>query len=630
MFGYHRIDKTMDEHLQEIADLALSEQTLIILDTNILAYLYKLHEAARQEFFAWSDSAVHINRLAIPAWAASEYLSRVTSKSLESYTPKSKEPTQTKKALENLYQTASLFVDDSILGRTSFVGDRSAYINGFRMAIEELSKYMGVFAHQFDAGTIHQQIQEHLSSSILDSDLSALCAKAAQEGAARFEHRMPPGFKDGSKDENPYGDLIIWFEILEKAQSSAVAFPQVLFVTNDEKSDWVYAPKMRTQIVRGERRSVGNTRPELKIIDDRLVSEFRRKTGHSEITVCTLATLIESLSRWNGAQFSNLAAAIQVNTQELSSEPTPSATEESPVTEPAVDDVPLPEVMIPEAVAAEEAPAPAEQQLNLQYSQEALQDSLYQQDAPSPINEIIRALKSQNWYTQNPAILKISEIRDQEFPPSSWFVLGRNIYQSACGNSQRAMEFMANLESRLNHFPEETAKHILAGMLFEIYFDSHGNFRDTLKFSYAETPLSVVTKDEYADDVAFIRSKLQPHNAQLRFLPGDQARQEVHIFSTPINPGDGEEEGESSNLTSITLNGVELMGDVPEAEPADAWARLPRPRTLYIKRIRERISFDLAIPEWALAIETNPPVNSDHKLMIPANKTFDPQQILGH
>lgn len=82
--------------------------------------------------------AVQNNRLVIPAWAASEYLSRVTGKNLESYTPKSKEPTQIKKSLDNLHQTAALFVDDSILRRTSFTGDRLTYINGFRAAIEEL------------------------------------------------------------------------------------------------------------------------------------------------------------------------------------------------------------------------------------------------------------------------------------------------------------------------------------------------------------------------------------------------------------------------------------------------------------------------------------------------------------
>lgn len=626
MFGYHQIDKTMDEHIREIADLALSAQTLIILDTNILAYLYKLHEAARQEFFAWSDAAILIERLAIPAWAASEYLSRVTGKNLESYTPKSKEPTQIKKALENLHQTAALFVDDNILNRTSFQGDRLTYINGFRAAIEELEKHLGVFKHQFDAGTIHQQIQDHLSTCILDSDLSSLCTKAAHEGAARFEHRMPPGFKDGHKDENPYGDLIIWYEILEKSNAASAQFPKVLFVTNDEKSDWVYAPKMRTQIVRDVRKSVGNSAPEIKIIDPRLVSEFKRKTGHPDITICTLATLIEGLSRSNGTEFSQLAAAIQVNTQELLIDTTVTSDVENEASVVPDEEVNIPDADIENEIV--EPPAMEEVELRLQYSQEAFADALYEVDAPSTINEIIDELKSHNWYTQNPAMLKISSIRDEAFPPSSWFVLGRNIYQAACGNSQKAMEFMGNLESRLAHFPEETAKHILAGMLFEIYFDAHGQFRETLKFGYADKPLSLVTKPKYSDVVAFILSKLEPHTGRLKFLPGEIAPKHVVITSTPVARDEGEDGEEISQLNSVTLDGVELLEEMPEPQGNDMLRYLFHVRTFYINRIRERISEELAIPKWALEIETAPPIASDRKLLIPGNRAFEPKHIL--
>lgn len=628
MFGYHHIDKTMDEHIREIADLALSEQTLIILDTNILAYLYKLHEAARQEFFAWSDVAVQNGRLVIPAWAASEYLSRVTSKNLESYTPKSKEPTQIKKALENLQQTAALFVDDNILQRTSFLGGRLIYMSGFRAAIQELESYLGVFKHQFDAGTIHQQIQDHLSTSILDSDLSSLCTRAANEGPARFEHRMPPGFKDGNKDENPFGDLIIWYEILEKSDDASAQFPNVLFVTNDEKSDWVYAPKMRTQIVRDVRKSVGNSAPEIKIIDPRLVSEFKRKTGHPDITICTLATLIEGLSRNNGTEFSQLAAAIQVNTQESQVDNavvTQVETDSAGISE---EDVNPPPIDAQNEVVDDESPAVEEVELRLQYSQEALSDASYQVDVPSAINEIIDDLKSHNWYTQNPAIVKISSIRDQEFPPSSWFVLGRNIYQAACGNSQKAMEFMVNLESRLALFPEETAKHVLAGMLFEIYFDAQGQFRETLKFGYAEKPLSLVTKPEYSDDVVFIRSKLEPYIARLKFFPGESERKHVVIRSTPVEPAEGQEAEKFSELNSVTLDGVELMGDRPGPQGDVRWGHLLINRTLFVNRIRERISEELAVPKWALEIETIPAIANDHKLVIPDGRLFDPKSIL--
>ena len=51
LFGHHTFDKTIDEHLREVAALASDPQTIVFLDTNILAYLYKLHEAARREFF---------------------------------------------------------------------------------------------------------------------------------------------------------------------------------------------------------------------------------------------------------------------------------------------------------------------------------------------------------------------------------------------------------------------------------------------------------------------------------------------------------------------------------------------------------------------------------------------------
>lgn len=634
MFGYHHIEKTMDEHIREIADLALSPQTLIFLDTNILAYLYKLHEAARQEFFAWSDVIVLGERLAIPAWAASEYLSRVTGKNLESYTPKSKEPAQIRKALDNLHQTAALFVDDSILRRTSFQGDRLTYINGFRAAIEELEKHLGVFKHQFDAGTIHQQIKDHLSTCILDSDLSLLCSRAAHEGGARFEHRMPPGFKDGNKEENPFGDLIIWYEILEKSSVASAQFPKVLFVTNDEKSDWVYAPKMRSQIVRDVRKSVGNSAPEIKIIDPRLVSEFKRNTGHPDITICTLATLVEGLSRSNGTEFSQLAAAIQVNTQEslidativaeLDSKETPVIEEETQIPEEVAQaPEPVPES---EIVTAEE-PVRVEVELRLQYSQEALADASYQVDAPSNINLIIDDLKSHNWYTQNPAIQKIFTIRDEQFPPSSWFVLGRNIYQAACGNSQKAMEFLNNLESRLALFPEDTARHMLAGMLFEIYFDSNGQFREALKFGYAEKPLSLVARPQFSDVVAFILSRLEPYETRLKFLPGDIARKNLRIMSTPVERA-AEEAEEVNKLDSITLDGVELMQDVAEQPEVGLWGHLVYTRTLYVNRIRERVSEELGIPKWALDVEAIPPVVSDRKLLIPANRTFDPKQIL--
>lgn len=628
LLGHYVIDKTFDEHVRDIANLASDPQTLIFLDTNILSYLYKLHEAARSEFFAWSDAVLAADRLVVPAWAANEYLSRVTSKTLDTYTPKSKEHNQATKLLNSLFETASLFVDEASLRRINYPSDRATFITAFRSAIDALAPFTSVFSQEFDSGVIHQQIEAHLSPAILDSDLAALCARATQEGAGRFEHRLPPGFRDADKPENRLGDLIIWFEILDKASSSKATFSKVLFITRDEKSDWVYAPRMRTELVRGNRKAVNNARPEIKLADPRLVTEFRRATNHANITIASFGTLVEGLSKANPALFTHLAAAIQINIEQ--SAPASADESETPILEQSA------EASVEAAQPSDEVqPEPVEpDQPNLVYEQAALRDREYQADAPSSINEIIRDLKSLNWYSQNPAITRIRAIRDEEFPPSSWFVLGRNIYQAACGNSQKAMEFIAGLESQLRQFPPDAAQHLLAGMLFEIYFDSRGDFRTKIKFSYADKPLAVATHRDYAGVLAFINHHLRNHHEHLAFMPGDQARKMIHIISTPLPPAEDAPsllEGVLSQpiheLRSVQLDGVELLHPSDEGDP-DAWTRMARRAKVSPERIKDQISDELAIPKWALTIETEPAISADVYLAMPKDHVIQPRLAL--
>lgn len=580
------------------------------------------------------------NRLAIPAWAASEYLCRVTSKGLGEFTPKSKEPSQILKALDAMHETASLFVDESLLRRIGIMGDRAAYLNEFRGAIDALSKCTRAFSEQFDPGIIHEEIVHHLSSAILDSDLTELSKRASQDGYARYEHRLPPGFLDGDKEKNRFGDLIIWYEILDKSAISAVDYPNVMFITNDEKKDWVYAPKFRVQIVGGVRKPVGNTQPEIKIADPRLISEFHRRTAHPNLSICSLATLIEGLSKVSAAQFVQLAAAIQIDTENV--ELTDSVTVESDASESGD----VPNVVVNEVAEAVIEMAPDEGPLvdfppviptvppdppaqpRLVYDLEALQDGQYQSDAPEQINEIIRDLKSHNWYTQNPAITKIRTIRDDLSSPSSWFVLGRNIYQAACGNSQKAMEFMAGLEAQLAQFPEDTAQHLLSGMLFEVYFDASGRFRDTPKFAYADKLLTLVTKPRYDAVLEFITFQLQDNRQRLRFLPGEVEKRVVRIVSEPLEAqNESPSTGAIYKLGSVMLELVDLMY-IPPNDGSDLWGQLTPGSLLNQQNLRDKISEDLAIPKWAISLQFEPAVPGDARFVIPEGRVLNPKRVL--
>ena len=62
----------------------------------------------------------------------------------------------------------------------------------------------------------------------------------AKEGVQRYQTNTPPGYKDqnkklGNDDNNKYGDLIIWKQILEHSKDKDI---DIIFVTHDQKEDW--------------------------------------------------------------------------------------------------------------------------------------------------------------------------------------------------------------------------------------------------------------------------------------------------------------------------------------------------------------------------------------------------------
>ena len=72
------------------------------------------------------------------------------------------------------------------------------------------------------------------------------------EGEARYANKIPPGYKDIKKKTDsdylpdmcrPYGDLILWKQILQKSIEES---KHVIYVTDDRKEDWWYEHKGKT------------------------------------------------------------------------------------------------------------------------------------------------------------------------------------------------------------------------------------------------------------------------------------------------------------------------------------------------------------------------------------------------
>ena len=113
---------------------------------------------------------------------------------------------------------------------------------------------------------------------------------------------------------------------------------------------------------------------------------------------------------------------------------------------------------------------------DLPYKQEHIADENFQSKG-TEIDEIIVRLKTYDWYKQKPAIKNISELDLKNAEMSDLFLLGRNILQTAIGGEFSAKSIVENFNTWPQNSIMDGENHILNGILFEIYFDSKGHFR---------------------------------------------------------------------------------------------------------------------------------------------------------
>jgi hypothetical protein len=401
----------------------------------------------------------------------------------------------------------------------------------------------------------------------------------------------------------------------------------LIFVTNDEKSDWVYGPTKRLIEITGEKKEVPNKDPVFKLADPRLVAEFRATVGHDKIHIVTLPILVKALSTIRPKGLESLASAIQIEDKVRKAR-------EAEVTAIAATGDPgygstmakVEELQSDSELAfnATVPVRPLDDHSNVagflfKYRLDALRDSAYELDESDPVDVAIKALKSHNWYIQNPAVLSIKTFRDARVEPHKWFILGRNVYQAACGNAQKALEFMKNLDIELIRFPQQPANHLLSGMLYEIYFNSNGEFRRTPKAAHIEEIMKEVTKEQFKQARDFITSQLSGYVDKISFEPGSTDSLPLFIKITEERSQNNEKLKKIFILQSIEFLDKERIGT---GSALDIFFR-SGPSKAAIAQIKSELSNSYAVPEWAINVQLNLPEYVNEMLLLPEGKSLN-------
>ncbi|OJH36495.1 PIN-like domain-containing protein [Cystobacter ferrugineus] len=279
MLGQLRIEQTFQEFYEELRSELDSERTLVFVDTNVLGDLFRLFTSARVELLDWFKELAAENRLCMPAWVATEYFHRVAKKGLDEFAPKASDVNSVLRQLDQHLKIARLSMDEKTLKASNFAEGREAFLNLLGKRIAELKEPLEILRKQSpESGDVHQEIVEVLGKTVLSTDVGALAERAATKGEVRFKQRMPPGFRDGKKEENPYGDLCIWLEVLEHAAAVQATYDAFVFLGNDGKVDWSYLPQLRRQ-PKSKTGYERNSDPDIRLADPRLVNELRAAAG---------------------------------------------------------------------------------------------------------------------------------------------------------------------------------------------------------------------------------------------------------------------------------------------------------------------------------------------------------------
>jgi hypothetical protein len=211
-------------------------ECIFVFDTNVLLDLYRYSKETSDKYIGVLKKIKIEKRIWIPHQVGLEFHKRriiLISDLKNSYS-------EIKKILEDSIADAQKKIDDKYHKEHPFLDFKNIYteLDGC------LKKIIGIIdenekAHPdwFNKDTILDELDDLLKGNIGDNYSQERLIEIYKEGKERYSNNIPPGYEDATDKDNErkYGDLILWYQIIDKAKDSK---KPIIFITRDKKEDW--------------------------------------------------------------------------------------------------------------------------------------------------------------------------------------------------------------------------------------------------------------------------------------------------------------------------------------------------------------------------------------------------------
>ncbi len=216
----------------------LWQDGLFVLDANVLLNPYRYSEETRKELFRILRGVQE--RLWIPHQAAEEFHRNrleVIRGQKGAYAEVRKSLSAAQKQIEDKVNAV-----DMALGRVtkSLLKKVKEAFDTLLAEARQLESDSGAKSvpesYSPNRDDIWQEVIDIMEGNVSERLSDERMEELRREGPRRYASEVPPGYEDANKPgERKYGDLILWFQIIEKALE---AQKPILLVTDDRKEDW--------------------------------------------------------------------------------------------------------------------------------------------------------------------------------------------------------------------------------------------------------------------------------------------------------------------------------------------------------------------------------------------------------
>lgn len=237
----------------------LDDSVIIVLDANVLLHFFRYsHESQKKLFLALEKVK---SNLFIPYQAALEYhyerqnILRSNKKNIEKLHNESEKfksafQAEIKRQIEDYGRTIRSTDEQAV--REEVLAEFDKVTARFWKDFSEntLKKLTDMIPDNTEtADRIADLLEDKVGEPLSSEKLSAI----SSDGSKRYSRKIPPGYKDSNKEndirtfgeysyDKQYGDLILWEEIKKYCQNDG-NIKTVVFISEDEKEDWIFKAK---------------------------------------------------------------------------------------------------------------------------------------------------------------------------------------------------------------------------------------------------------------------------------------------------------------------------------------------------------------------------------------------------